>query len=54
VTLGPDTQEVQAGSWMWMEGGLPHRIEAETDLVLLLQVFLDDAHPRRPDTASAA
>jgi len=45
ITLGADRKTVQAGSWMWMEGALPHSIHAETDLVLLLQVFLDHRPP---------
>lgn len=40
VTLGPDRKPVQKGSWAWMAGGLPHSIEAKTQMILLLQVFL--------------
>lgn len=54
ITLGPDKRSVQAGSWMWMEGSLPHSIRAETDLVLLLQVFLDGRSSRQPAAASAS
>lgn len=45
ITLGPDKKSLQAGSWMRLLGGLPHSIQAETDLVLLLQVFLDHSSP---------
>lgn len=41
ITLGADRHDVQAGSWARMEGGLPHSIHAETDLLLLLQVLLN-------------
>lgn len=41
VTLGDDRKDVKAGSWAWIEGGLPHSVRARAKLVLLLQVFLD-------------
>jgi quercetin dioxygenase-like cupin family protein len=43
ITFGNDRQAVQAGSWAWIEGSLPHSIRAETKLVLLLQVFLNQS-----------
>ncbi|MEX2380917.1 MAG: cupin domain-containing protein [Opitutales bacterium] len=41
ISLGDDRKDVKAGAWAWIEGGLPHSIQAKTKLVLLLQVFLD-------------
>lgn len=40
VTLGTDEKEVETGSWMMMAPGLPHSVHAETELILLLQVFV--------------
>ena len=40
VTLGADKKEVEAGAWMMMPPSLPHSVHAETELVLLLQVFV--------------
>ena len=40
VTLGPDEKEIETGAWMMMDPGLPHSIQAETELLLLLQVFM--------------
>ncbi len=39
-TLGNETRPVKPGSWVMMPPKLPHSIHAETELVLLLQVFL--------------
>ncbi len=40
ITLGDSVKKVQAGSWMMMAPRLPHSIHADTELILLLQVFL--------------
>lgn len=51
--LGRERQEVHAGSWVQMARGLPHSIEAVTDLLLLLQVLLDpDDVPARSGSAA--
>lgn len=43
ITLGTSVQKVKAGSWMMMSPRLPHAIRAETELLLLLQVFLSSS-----------
>lgn len=48
ITLGSERKAVAAGSWVWMQGELPHSIRAETKLILLLQVFLQPSAPTAP------
>jgi quercetin dioxygenase-like cupin family protein len=42
VTLGSDTHELSAGSWLYMEPGLKHSIFARTPLVMLLFMLSRD------------
>lgn len=39
LTLGPDTKEASAGSWVYMEAHLPHSIVAKTPVVMLLTMI---------------
>jgi quercetin dioxygenase-like cupin family protein len=39
VTLGPERLRVQAGTWIHMPPWLPHSIQAETPLVMLLTLI---------------
>jgi hypothetical protein len=39
VTLGDDTHELTAGSWMQMPPRLKHSILAKTPLIMLLLMF---------------
>ena len=36
LTLGEDTKEVHAGAWAYMPANLPHSIEAQTNVTMLL------------------
>lgn len=40
LTLGEDTFQVGPGTWVHMPANLKHGIQAETSLVMLLQLFL--------------
>lgn len=42
VTLGVDSQDVRAGSWMHMPAHLPHSIHAKEDTVMLLIILHSD------------
>jgi quercetin dioxygenase-like cupin family protein len=39
LTLGDDTQPVQAGSWAFMQPHLPHSIVAKTEVIMLLYLL---------------
>ena len=39
VTLGDDTKEAQAGTWIHMRPQLPHSIHAKTPVLMLLLVL---------------
>jgi quercetin dioxygenase-like cupin family protein len=39
LTLGKDTVAAQAGTWIHMPAGLPHRIQTETPVVMLLTLL---------------
>jgi quercetin dioxygenase-like cupin family protein len=39
VTLDADEKELSAGSWVYMEAGLPHAIYARTDVIMLLTML---------------
>jgi quercetin dioxygenase-like cupin family protein len=44
VTLGPDTVEATAGTWIHMPAQLPHSIHTKTPVVMLL-TLLKNAEP---------
>ena len=39
VTVGDDTHELQAGSWLHMVPNLKHSVHARTPLIMLLMMF---------------
>ena len=39
VTLGGDTVEAHAGTWIHMPSELPHSIHAQTDVVMMLVIL---------------
>ncbi|MCW5941467.1 MAG: cupin domain-containing protein [Fimbriimonadaceae bacterium] len=39
LTLGGETREAKAGSWVHMEANLPHSVVAKTPLVILLTLL---------------
>jgi quercetin dioxygenase-like cupin family protein len=39
LTLGGETQHASAGTWVFMQPRLPHSIEAQTELVMLLYLL---------------
>jgi quercetin dioxygenase-like cupin family protein len=47
LTLGSDTVEVSAGSWVHMPAGLPHSVHASTPLVMQL-VLLPASNAEMP------
>jgi quercetin dioxygenase-like cupin family protein len=47
LTLGSDTVEVRAGSWVHMTAGLPHSVHATTPLVMQL-VLLPSSNTETP------
>ncbi|GIW47917.1 MAG: cupin [Deltaproteobacteria bacterium] len=39
LTLGKDTKDAKEGSWVYMPPGLPHSVEAKSQLVMLLTLI---------------
>jgi quercetin dioxygenase-like cupin family protein len=46
VTLDAEEKELSAGSWVYMDAGLPHAIYARTDVIMLL-TMLTGAQPTK-------